>query len=125
MKSDFEKLLNNCQSRIKNDSVKVIQISNGAIVNTPATNQEKQTIRPEIQEIVKQKMNSNVEITQDKPKDKGKILFSLKDFLFCILICVTIPSAPKLTLAASNKSPWLASISFTSPVAVMSRNPVI
>ena len=84
MKSEFEKLLSNCQSRMK-EEVKVINISNGSILditkasvrsNKTSTGQE---VRPGIKNLIKQKMKE----TQDKvekPKDKATILFSLKDF---------------------------------------------
>ena len=85
MKSDFAKLLSNCQSRINEESVKVIQISNGAIVNPPSqsltTGKSNSDVRPEIQGIIDQKMRETGEASSKNPQDKAQILFSLKDFL--------------------------------------------
>ena len=93
MRSDFEKLLNNCQSRINEESVKVIQISNGNIVRSHTTepnhSSDNNSVRPEIQGIILQKMkesskDSDADNSKDgsnKEDDKGQILFSLKDFL--------------------------------------------
>ena len=92
MKSDFEKLLNNCQSRINDQNVdggvKVIEISNGSVVKPDRSkiNTTKSDIRPGIQGIIQQKMkkegfsstyngSENDETSQD-----SKILFSLRDF---------------------------------------------
>ena len=86
MKSEFEKLLSNCQNRV-NGEVKVINISNGSILEVnvgtknTSSNQSCSTdqVRPGIKNLIKQKMRE----TQDKveqPKDKATILFSLKDF---------------------------------------------
>ena len=83
MKSDFAKLLSNCQSRINEESVKVIQISNGAIVNSPSQSSGPGTseVRPEIQGIINQKMRETQTANVSGREDKAQILFSLKDFL--------------------------------------------
>ena len=85
MKSDFAKLLSNCQSRINEESVKVIQISNGAIVNSPSqpSGQGSSEVRPEIQGIINQKMRETQSgnVSAKDPQEKAQILFSLKDFL--------------------------------------------
>ena len=82
MNSDFAKLLSNCQSRINEESVKVIQISNGAIVNPPSvTSGSSSDVRPEIQGIIDQKMRESGNVSSKDPQEKAQILFSLKDFL--------------------------------------------
>ena len=82
MNSDFAKLLSNCQSRINEESVKVIQISNGAIVNPPSvTSGSSRDVRPEIQGIIDQKMRESGNVSSKDPQEKAQILFSLKDFL--------------------------------------------
>ena len=83
MNSDFAKLLSNCQSRINEESVKVIQISNGAIVNPPSVSSGKGSsdVRPEIQGIIDQKMRERGSVSSKDPQEKAQILFSLKDFL--------------------------------------------
>jgi len=83
MNSDFAKLLSNCQSRINEESVKVIQISNGAIVNPPSGTSGKGSndVRPEIQGIIDQKMRESGNVSSKDPQEKAQILFSLKDFL--------------------------------------------
>ena len=87
MKSEFEKLLSNCQNRV-NDEVKVINISNGSIleINTGANNTKSNKssistdqVRPGIKNLIKQKMKETQE-KEEQPKEKATILFSLKDF---------------------------------------------
>ena len=84
-KTEFQKLLNNCQSRVNEENVKVIQISNGTIVNSSGgSGAQNKDVRPEIQGIIQQKMREcrNFTVESDRnAQDNGQILFSLKDFL--------------------------------------------
>jgi len=84
-KTEFQKLLNNCQSRVNEENVKVIQISNGTIVNSSGGGgAQNKDVRPEIQGIIQQKMRECGNITVESERnaqDNGQILFSLKDFL--------------------------------------------
>ena len=84
-KTEFQKLLNNCQSRVNEENVKVIQISNGTIVSSSGGGgAQNKDVRPEIQGIIQQKMRECGNITVESERnaqDNGQILFSLKDFL--------------------------------------------
>ena len=84
-KTEFQKLLNNCQSRVNVENVKVIQISNGTIVSSSGGGgAQNKDVRPEIQGIIQQKMRECGNITVESERnaqDNGQILFSLKDFL--------------------------------------------
>ena len=78
MKSDFEKLLSNCQSRVDKDKVKVIKVSRGEVLHVNSQDggvSSREEIRPAVKDIIHQKMRET-----EKAQNSAKILFSLKDF---------------------------------------------
>ena len=82
MKSEFEKLLSNCQNRV-NEQVKVINISNDSILEIKKTLSSNKNstdqLRPGVKNLIEQKMRET-QTNVERPKEKAKILFSLKDF---------------------------------------------